>query len=246
MRLVALLLLILFVCSNVTLGLGLNETSLNSMKDSLEAAKLSALFPGWGQKYAGDEGKGNRILSGGIVNLGFIYYSLDQRSKAKDDLARYQYQYLYDFFATSFVTGYIANIADAYFTAAEIGAGQYYVRKNPWEAAIRSAVLPGYGLIYAGDYVNGIETILMVSYLAFKYSNENYVVNTTSGPKNVSKDLTMYLGGAYYLIGIVRSYFAADSFNNEVKLKNLEEKVKISTAVDPHNLEMRLIFSYKL
>lgn len=116
-----------------------------------------------------------------------------------------------DFFGTSLVATYLANIVDAYASADNFDRGNQFEKKDPMTALLWSALFPGLGQIYLGDNVfDGAFSILHSAY----WLNKGMTGNSTE------KTWGLGVFGLYYVIELF-SYNVANAHNEKAgKLMN--------------------------
>ena len=193
-------------------------------KDPMLAALKSAVLPGWGQFENGEPEKGRIIQLSEFLDLG-LYFVFDQRVKQSDFSALYtqdqQGYYLFtsNFFGSSVLTMYLANITDAYYSAENINRGNKFEKKDPMTALGLSAILPGAGQVYIGDNINdGVYSMLQGAYLL---DRALYATN------NTEKSWSLGVFGLIYVAGLC-SYNGAIRHNENTDKLLQEEKKNIT------------------
>ncbi len=73
--------------------------------------------------------------------------------------------------------------------------------KSPWGAALRSAMLPGWGQLYTESYLKGLAFFLVDGYFAFRAyrADENYRSTRDTRYRDERSKYSWYLGAAYLL-----------------------------------------------
>src|SRR3989339_1273572 len=247
-----LIVLLMFFCNlsfaeEIASTEGTRNIGLPELKDPWEAARRSALLPGWGQKYAGDVKKGDEIMMSALMEIAFtLYVKLEKVDNAPNEASKYQGQFLYDTFLYMLAVGYVANIIDAYCITNDIINGEYYVERNPWEAVFKSAGLPGFGQFFGKNYLDGILYVSLIPFFISKSSSENYHYYDGGKDVNLTASLTSYLGGAYYLTNLLSAYFGVSSKNEEARTREGQNKVAIYPEYDFFKNAFQLKMSYAL
>lgn len=173
----------------------------------------SAVLPGWGQIYQ------ERLINAAMFSFTSLplyfqaFYSLEQYNK-------YKKQDDYFDFTTSLSAAiflHIANVIDA------ADAGKYQKPtgwrgslvgdkplKSPWGAALRSAVIPGWGQIYNESYIRAGLYLALNGYLIYRarVAHENYLKSKDLGDLE-ERSLFSWYAGLAYLLTIADAYAGA-------------------------------------
>jgi len=185
--------------------------------DSVEAFPAimrSLIIPGWGQIYQ------ERLLEGAMLYGSSAYYYYNafyhlyhyNKGQAEHHLQKFQSNFKFGLF---FHMINIMDIADASFREKQAGwqGGLFYDKplKSPWGAALRSAILPGWGQLYTESYLKAAGYLAVDGFLFYKIREADIRYRGTRETKyrDDRSRFSWYFGLAY-LITIADAY--ADAY----------------------------------
>ncbi len=200
------------------------------LKDTLVYAEpwpailRSAVIPGWGQMYQ------ERLWPSALLYFSsarYVYKTIsyyNKYSKSDDSNQKKKFQ---ENLSVSLIL-YTLNLIDvsyaAFYKKPQQWSGGLFSDKplkSPWGAALRSAVLPGWGQCYTESYWKAAGYFLTAGYFVYQIREADlvYQKTRTSSNRNTRSKFAWYFGLAYF-INIADAYAGAYlyKFDEAVKL----------------------------
>lgn len=232
-KLIVLLFIFFIIINNAAAQNYEDEAQVDSLKSLSPVSALwrSAIMPGWGQIYQERLLPAAVLYSSSAVFLYRSFFHLYHYDKGKN-------KEHYNLFRTNMSIAayfYVLNLVDAADAAYRLKPAGWQGSllgdkplKSPWGAALRSAILPGWGQVYNESYLKAVGYIAVDGYLFYKIRRAD-IRYRQSGDTKYRDDRSKYSWyfGLAYFITIADAYAGAYlyKFDEAVELAFVPEIV---------------------